>query len=84
MTRAHLGIFRMKGKTRNGLVDGKIWDLYSLLYTSVLSLRTPTMHTEWYWHAKDGDQSGKHQAAVGRAKAINDFQQTGAKDFEYA
>ena len=44
------------------------WGLYS-----VPAYAPRGTYAEWYWHAKDGDQSGKHQAAVGRAKAINDF-----------
>ncbi|RZO87618.1 MAG: alpha-L-fucosidase [Kiritimatiellaceae bacterium] len=44
------------------------WGLYS-----VPAYAPRGTYAEWYWHAKDGDQSGKHQAAVGRAQAINEF-----------
>ena len=40
------------------------WGLYS-----VPAYAPRGTYAEWYWHAKDGDQSGKHQAAVGRANA---------------
>ena len=44
------------------------WGLYS-----VPAYAPRGTYAEWYWHAKDGDQSGKHQAAVGRAQAFNEF-----------
>ena len=36
------------------------WGLYS-----VPSFAPRGTYAEWYWHAKDGDQTGKHQAVVG-------------------
>ena len=55
------------------------WGLYS-----VPSYAPRGTYAEWYWHAKDGDQTGKHQAAVGRANAINDFHnRVYGADFEY-
>ena len=55
------------------------WGLYS-----VPAYAPRGTYAEWYWHAKDGDQSGKHQAAVGRAQAINEFHdRVYGKDFEY-
>ena len=42
-------------------------------------------YAEWYWHAKDGDQTGKHQAAVGRATATQEFHnRIYGEDFEYS
>ena len=62
----------------------KIWDLYSLGLILCAAYAPRGTYAEWYWHAKDGDQSGKHQAAVGRANAINDFHnRVYGKDFEY-
>lgn len=55
------------------------WGLYS-----VPSYAPRGTYAEWYWHAKDGDQSGKHQAAVGRSHAINDFHnRIYGEEFEY-
>ena len=44
------------------------WGLYS-----VPAYAPRGTYAEWYWHAKDGDQTGKHQAAVGRATATQEF-----------
>jgi len=44
------------------------WGLYS-----VPAFAPRGTYAEWYWHAKDGDQTGKHQAAVGRAAATQAF-----------
>ncbi|VGO19622.1 alpha-L-fucosidase [Pontiella sulfatireligans] len=44
------------------------WGLYS-----VPAFAPRGTYAEWYWHAKDGDQSGKHAAAVGRADATQKF-----------
>ncbi|MBK1876044.1 alpha-L-fucosidase [Pelagicoccus mobilis] len=56
------------------------WGLYS-----VPAWAPRGTYSEWYWHAKDGDQTGKHQAAVGRAAAINEFHdRVYGPDFEYS
>jgi alpha-L-fucosidase len=44
------------------------WGLYS-----VPAFAPRGTYSEWYWHAKDGDQSGKHAASVGRADATRNF-----------
>ena len=56
------------------------WGLYS-----VPAWAPRGTYSEWYWHAKDGDQSGKHAAAVGRAGAVNEFHnRVYGKDFAYS
>jgi alpha-L-fucosidase len=56
------------------------WGLYS-----VPAFAPRGTYAEWYWHAKDGDQTGKHQAAVGRAAATQEFHnRVYGGDFEYA
>ncbi len=44
------------------------WGLYS-----VPAFSTRGSYSEWYWHAKEGDQSGKHAAATSRATDVNNF-----------
>jgi len=56
------------------------WGLYS-----VPAFAPRGTYAEWYWHAQHGDQTGKHQAAVGRAAATKAFhERVYGKDFEYA
>ena len=56
------------------------WGLYS-----VPAFAPRGTYAEWYWHAKDGDQTGKHQAAVGRAAATQKFHnRIYGEDFEYS
>lgn len=56
------------------------WGLYS-----VPAFAPRGTYAEWYWHAKDGDQTGKHQAAVGRAAATQKFHSRVYGDgFEYS
>jgi alpha-L-fucosidase len=56
------------------------WGLYS-----VPAYAPRGTYAEWYWHAKDGDQSGKQEAAVGRAAAINEFHnRVYGADFQYS
>ncbi|MBL6829442.1 MAG: alpha-L-fucosidase [Puniceicoccaceae bacterium] len=56
------------------------WGLYS-----VPAYAPRGTYAEWYWHAKDGDQTGKHQAAVGRATATQEFHnRIYGEDFEYS
>lgn len=56
------------------------WGLYS-----VPAFAPRGTYAEWYWHAKDGDQTGKHQAATGRAAATQEFhRRVYGADVEYA
>ena len=72
-------------KTPDWFPDAKFgifihWGLYS-----VPAFAPRGTYAEWYWHAKDGDQTGKHQAAVGRAAATQEFHnRIYGEDFEYS
>ena len=56
------------------------WGLYS-----VPAFAPRGTYSEWYWHAKDGDQTGKHQAAVGRSAATQEFHnRVYGEDVEYS
>ncbi len=56
------------------------WGLYS-----VPAFAPRGTYAEWYWHAKDGDQTGKHEAAVGRSSATQEFHsRVYGDDVEYA
>ena len=72
-------------KTPDWFPDAKFgifihWGLYS-----VPAFAPRGTYAEWYWHAKDGDQTGKHQAAVGRAAATQKFHnRIYGEDFEYS
>ena len=72
-------------ETPNWYPDAKFgifihWGLYS-----VPSFSQRGTYSEWYWHAKDGDKTGKHQAAVARGDITNDFHnRVYGEDFEYA
>lgn len=56
------------------------WGLYS-----VPSFSTRGTYSEWYWHAKEGDQTGRHQAAVGASKVTQAFHnRVYGEDFAYA
>ena len=56
------------------------WGLYS-----VPAFSTRGTYAEWYWHAKEGDQTGKHQAAISQGSATRDFHnRVYGEDFEYA
>ncbi|MEC8405329.1 MAG: alpha-L-fucosidase [Verrucomicrobiota bacterium] len=56
------------------------WGLYS-----VPAFSTRGTYAEWYWHAKEGDQTGKHQAAVSQGSATREFHnRVYGEDFEYA
>ena len=56
------------------------WGLYS-----VPAFAPRGTYAEWYWHSKDGNQTGKHQAAVGRAAATQAFHhRVYGDDFEYS
>jgi alpha-L-fucosidase len=56
------------------------WGLYS-----VPAYAPRGTYSEWYWHAKDGDQTGKHQAAVGRSAATQEFHnRVYGEDVEYS
>ena len=56
------------------------WGLYS-----VPAFSTRGSYSEWYWHAKDGDQSGKHAAQTSRARDVNAFHNKHyGEDVEYS
>ncbi|WP_226996529.1 alpha-L-fucosidase [Thalassotalea crassostreae] len=56
------------------------WGLYS-----VPAFSTRGSYSEWYWHAKDGDQTGKHAAATSRSADVQAFHNKHyGEDFEYA
>ena len=56
------------------------WGLYS-----VPAFSTRGSYSEWYWHAKDGDQTGKHAAQTSRARDVNAFHNKHyGEDVQYA
>lgn len=56
------------------------WGLYS-----VPSFSERGTYSEWYWHAMEGDQTGRHQAAVGASKVTQAFHnRVYGEDFAYA
>ena len=56
------------------------WGLYS-----VPAFAPRGNYAEWYWHALSGDQTGRHEASVGRAAATKAFHnRVYGEDFRYS